>query len=153
MLIPSPPPTEYITPVTQLCIEQAAYAYQVPAIVILSVMAQESGKTGHYTLNKNNTRDLGPMQINSTWLPRLSKSGITESALINNGCLNVFVGTAILREHAATARGNWWHAVGDYHSKSEGLHNKYLMNVARKTEKILKGMLTVAGILRYVNSG
>jgi len=153
MYIPSPPPTEYVTPVTQVCIEQAAYVYKVPAIIIVSVMAQESGKVGRYTTNKNNTRDYGPMAINSSWLPRLYKSGVTESALINNGCLNIFVGTAILREHAVSTGGNWWKSVGNYHSKSEFLHNKYLMNVAHKTERLLKGLLTVAGILNYANSG
>ena len=151
MFVPSPPPPDYITPVTQVCIEQAAYVYKVPPIIILSVMAQESGKTGRYTVNKNNTKDYGPMAINSSWLPRLYKNGITESALTNNGCLNVFVGTAIIREQAIKT-GDWWNAVGNYHSRTSLLHNKYLMSVAHKTEKILKGFLTVSGILNYANS-
>jgi soluble lytic murein transglycosylase-like protein len=153
MVIPSPPPlTEYITPVTQLCIEQAASVYKVPSIIILSVMAQESGKAGKYTSNNNNTRDYGPMAINSSWLPKLYKNGITESSLLKNGCLNVLVGTAILRKYAVATRGNWWQAVGNYHSKTEVLHKKYLMKVADKADKILKGILTVADILKSANS-
>lgn len=151
MIVPSVPPEAPVTPVTTLCIENASKAYDVPVLLIAGVMAQESGKVGRYTANSNGSYDFGPMQINSTWLPALAQQGISASAIMNDGCLNVFIGTAILKKHGNATGNQWWKAAGNYHSKTPSLHDKYLYKVANKISKIMSGQLTVNQILNNAN--
>jgi hypothetical protein len=58
------------------CINEAAIEYHVPAKLIISLLNVERGKNGKVEKNKNGTYDIGPMQINSSWLPDLEKHGI-----------------------------------------------------------------------------
>lgn len=136
------PPLPPVTPVTVSCIEQAVNTYQIPKLILLSVMANEGGVPGKTSLNRNGSRDMGPMQINTSWLPTLKKNGITEHEVINNGCLNVFIGAAILKKHANELGGNWWNAVGAYHAgnalpKSKQKREGYIGRVAKRAYSIL----------------
>lgn len=111
------------------CINEAAMTYQVPATMIVSVIKMENGKNGEISKNPNGTYDLGVMQINSSWLPKLNKKGITEEAVKSDPCVNVQVGTWILAQGIANGEG--WKGVGNYHSYTPK-HN------ARYREKIKK---------------
>lgn len=64
--------------------------------------------------NSNGTYDIGLMQINSTWLKKLSEFGINEYDLINNPCINVHVGAWILSTNFANH---------GYNKKSLGAYN------------------------------
>ena len=55
-----------------LCIFTAAQTYSVPPTVILGVLNVEGGKVGMASSNTNGTYDLGPMQINTIWVPELA---------------------------------------------------------------------------------
>jgi soluble lytic murein transglycosylase-like protein len=141
-----------VTPVTESCLVIAAQTYQVPLAILAGVMAQEGGKVGASSLNGNGTHDYGPMQINTVWLNGLQKQGITVSSVKNNGCLNLYVGAAILKKHMTETKGNVWEAVGHYHSKTPKHRDKYLYRVAKKVKKIISGEITLASILRKANN-
>ena len=97
------------------CINQAAIVYHVPAALILSIMRKENSKNGQEVRNKNGTHDLGVMQINTRWLPTLSKYGYSRYDLQFDACKNVMVGTWILATSLAHGKTGW-SGVGDYHS-------------------------------------
>jgi soluble lytic murein transglycosylase-like protein len=102
------------------CINHAANIFHIPAAIIVSVMKIENGWNGAAIQNKNGTVDLGIMQINTSWLPRLKKFGITKNDLQYDPCVNVHVGTWILSK--GLARGEGWQGVGNYHSATP-IHN------------------------------
>ena len=55
------------------CILIAAQAYSVPPIVLSGIYQVEQGRVGQEVgPNKNGSYDLGPMQINTIWLPELA---------------------------------------------------------------------------------
>src|ERR1700722_7949826 len=100
------------------CINRAAITYIVPAKVIISVLEVEGGRVGSATPNKNGTVDLGPMQINSSWLPQLAHYGYTRQQLQYDPCVNVLVGTWILSNkitQVATQSSDYWQGVAGYH--------------------------------------
>jgi soluble lytic murein transglycosylase-like protein len=97
------------------CINEAAIEYHVPAKLIISLLNVERGKNGKVEKNKNGTYDIGPMQINSSWLPDLEKHGITRTDIQFNPCINVKVGAWILGKYIA-GEDNLLSGIGDYHS-------------------------------------
>lgn len=124
---PLPPPFQ---PVVMQCSTMAAEEYQVPRILVLAVIRTESrGNPKAINYNKNNTVDVGPMQINTTWARRLSKEfGITSAHyhLKNNTCYNIRVGTWVLKL-ALTENPSlpYWQRVGNYHSHTPKYNAKY----------------------------
>lgn len=121
-------------PLEAACVMKASEGFGVPLAVILGVMVTEGGKVGRYSVNTNGTRDLGPMQINTIWLPKLAQYGITEQMLLHDGCLNVMTGTWILRGHLA--KNPLWDAIGAYHSKTPHLKSKYQWKVWNNMQSI-----------------
>jgi len=67
--------------VTLHCINRAAIEFNVPAKLIISVLGVERGKVGQVAQNMNKTYDIGPMQINSSWLPTLARYDISQHDL------------------------------------------------------------------------
>jgi hypothetical protein len=143
--------TPPVVPITTSCIMNASITYQVPLPILVSVLAQEAGKIGQTRLNTNNTRDHGPMQINTIWLSDISKYGVTAEQVTNNGCLNVIIGAAILRQRAKEAKGDWWKAVGEYHSRTPSKRDAYLTQVVIKMQRIMTGKITLAAVLNRAN--
>lgn len=122
------------------CINQAALHHHVPATMIVSVMQIENGKNGDAIKNKNGSYDLGVMQINSIWLSKLKKYGVTRDALQYNPCVNVDVGTWLLARAIAKSKG--WSGVGNYHSFTPKFNRTYSSKVKAKydgTLAILQG--------------
>jgi soluble lytic murein transglycosylase-like protein len=105
------------------CINHAAITYHVPAKLIISVIEIEGGRNGMAIKNKNGTYDLGVMQVNSIWVPKIKYFGITKQDLQFNPCTNVTVGSWILAKGMATANG--WQGIGNYHSITSSYNQRY----------------------------
>ena len=97
------------------CWKEAATQYNIEPELLQAIAVVESGNRAQVMnhANRNGTRDIGLMQINSIHLPRLLKQGITEDRLINEPCLSVEVGASILAEFIQRFGYNWT-AVGSY---------------------------------------
>jgi soluble lytic murein transglycosylase-like protein len=124
-----------INDVPVICINQAAVAYHVPAPLILSIMKQENGRNGDAIRNKNGTYDLGVLQINSRWLPTLSKYGYTRKDLQFDPCKNLMAGAWILANNLAEGK-SLWSGIGDYHSHTPKYNTAYRNKVYRHYQKI-----------------
>ena len=118
-------------PVTQACWEQAAERYQVSTELLYAIAQTESGlnpqAVGH---NRNGTHDIGLMQINSAWLPRLQAHGIAERDLYDP-CTSIQVGAWILAGNVQRL-GYTWEAVGAYNARSPALRHAYAQRVYRR---------------------
>jgi soluble lytic murein transglycosylase-like protein len=100
------------------------YEYHVPAKLIISVLNIERGKVGQAVKNKNGTYDLGPMQINTSWWPKLYAYHITPQQVLYDSCTNVKVGAWILGKEIAGS-GNLYNGIGDYHSHTVSFNQSY----------------------------
>lgn len=114
------------------CINQAAITYMVPAKVIISILATEGGKVGSATMNKNGTEDLGPMQINTSWLTQLAQYGYSRQQIQNDPCVNVMIGSWILSgkiAQNASSTGDYWYGVAGYNSVTPSINARYQSKV------------------------
>ena len=120
------------------CVQLAADRYGLPVSIIQAILKVEGGRVGQAVRNSNGTEDLGPMQINTVWLPRLAPYGITRQQLQHNRCINILVGSWILARQLRTAnniegsvqRRVWW-GIGAYHSRTPQHNVKYALKVWR----------------------
>lgn len=123
------------------CLMLASQTYAVPPAVLLGIMQVEGGKVGQAVgPNKNGTYDLGPMQINSRWMPTLAREwSMSENQALqmvkNDGCVNMHVAAWILRKSINDA-GNLTLGIAYYHSRTPKYGHKY----ARKVIKAMKNM-------------
>lgn len=105
------------------CLLLAANTYSLPPAVLLGIYQVEGGKVGQTVgPNGNGSYDLGPMQINTVWLPDLAaRWGVsTETArewVRDDPCTNVGVAAWILRTHLDET-GNLERAIAHYHSRT-----------------------------------
>jgi hypothetical protein len=112
-------------------------AYQVPQVDMWVLLAQEHGRIGQISVNKNRTFDIGPFQINSRWLPdftrlwRLSSQQETLEKLRDHGCWNAAAAGAIYRYEFDRA-GDRRRALGLYHSATPALAAQYLAQLDKK---------------------
>ncbi len=103
------------------CLRAAAELHQVPAGVLVLLMSVEAGRLGEVSQNTNGTVDIGPMQVNDTWVPKIAghwgASGhAAYRALRDNFCANVEGGAWILRQALDEAHDDLWKGVALYHS-------------------------------------
>lgn len=89
--------------------------------------------------NTNKSVDIGPMGINSIHLGELQQYGINAEKLRSDPCLNVFIGTWLLRRSIVQAGGNLWKGIGNYHSKTPSLHRDYQLKVWKKMQRVALG--------------
>ena len=123
------------------CIESASAAYRLPPAVVLILLSVEGGTLGHVSANTNGTVDIGPMQVNTTWVPVVARhwsatASETYVALRDNFCANVEAGTWILRQAMDQARGDFWEGVGFYHSHDPGYKADYLRKVLHQALRL-----------------
>ena len=131
--------TALIVPLTMACLLQAARHYQVDPVVLEAIRVVENGETGRARRNANGTSDLGPFQVNSSWIGPLRKKGVRVSfdRLRDNGCLNAFVAAYILSEEVRRAPGGSLRtAIGRYHSRRRGEARKYRARVLREIARL-----------------
>jgi hypothetical protein len=105
------------------CLKAAAEVHHVPAGVLVLLLSVEAGRLGSVSQNANDTVDIGPMQVNDTWLGKIAALwGASREeayrALRDNFCANVEGGAWILRQALDEARGDLWEGVALYHSHS-----------------------------------
>ncbi len=124
-----------ITDVSLTCVNDSAIFYHVPAKLIISVLQVEQGRIGKIIKNSNGTYDIGPMGVNSLWLPELKKRGISEQAIQSDPCQNVRVGTWILSKKLA-ARENLAQGIGDYNSRHAPFNQRYYERIRINYTKV-----------------
>ena len=121
------------------CINTAAITYHIPATLIVSILKKENGRTGLAVKNKNDSYDLGNMQINTSWLPMLARYGYTRHDLQYNPCKNVMAGSWILAKSLAQGH-TLWSGIGNYHSHTPK-HNQSYQNSIHATYQQLNNIL------------
>ena len=122
------------------CLLAASNMYQVPPAVMVGIMQIEGGRVGQQVgPNANGTYDLGPMQVNSRWMPSLAKtwkvSVTTARALVrDDGCVNMHVAAWILKQKIAES-GSLYRGIAYYHSATPGKGDRYAAKVIAAMEK------------------
>ena len=112
------------------CFAQASARYAIPVPLLKAISHNESGGNARAVhRNKNGTEDIGHMQINSAWLPRLAKYGIDRKNLFDP-CLNTQVGAWVLANNFANLGYNW-KAVDAYNTSSPKPISNYTMKVSK----------------------
>jgi soluble lytic murein transglycosylase-like protein len=106
------------------CVNSAATTYGINPALLRSIVKVESGWNPHaIARNSDGSVDIGPMQVNSRWLPSLAARGVSAKDLADP-CNNVYVGTWILanlfRHHGVT-----WDAVGRYNAATKSKRTRY----------------------------
>jgi len=129
------------SPPTLQCFVKEADRYSIDPYVLLAVMKTEGGRPGELALNHNGTIDLGPMSVNTVWLPVLAKHyRTTESELMHrlstDGCANVAAGALILSRKIAES-GDVWEGVANYHSSNPVKQSRYLLRVHASLTRIV----------------
>ena len=127
------------------CMLTASNMYNVPAAVMIGIMHVEGGYVGQKAgPNINGSYDLGPMQVNSLWVPKLARlwnvdQRTAQSWLQNDGCVNVHVGAWILKQRIVEAKGNLYGGIAHYHSYTPSLGAAYATKVIVAMDK--KGLI------------
>lgn len=122
------------------CIFLAAQTYGIPPAVLLGIYQIESGKVGQEVgPNNNGSYDLGPMQINTLWVPDLaSQWGVSKSTarrwLRDDPCTNVGVSAWILRTHLDETN-DLSKAIAYYHSRTPKIGDGYKHKVISSMQK------------------
>lgn len=139
--------------VVAACIHSASINYDLPEPLLWSILKVEGGEVGTKHRNANGTYDYGPMQVNSSWLPKFSRwyagapsmkkysdrsrQNILRHALINDSCFNISIGSWLLRQGMNEAGdGHFWEGVGYYHSHNTLLKRQYQRLVAKAASRI-----------------
>jgi soluble lytic murein transglycosylase-like protein len=108
----------------QACWDAAAARYQLSSELLYAIARTESAlNPAAIARNRNGSRDIGLMQINSAWLPTLAAHGIGERELLEP-CTNIHVGAWILAGNVQRL-GYTWDAVGAYNAASPALRRAY----------------------------
>ncbi len=118
------------------CMAVVAQAYGLPPRVLPAIQAVEGGAPGLVHHNTDGSDDLGPMQVNTLWLPVLARTAElpveeVRERLLTRPCFNVAAAGLILRGYLDETRGNLLRAVGNYHSHTPVLNLRYQARVLR----------------------
>lgn len=122
------------------CISRAASHYDLPEPLVWLILDVEGGVEGTVSRNTNGTEDLGPMQINTIWLPEIQSAydepvEKLKARLVNDGCFNIAMGTWILRLSIDSAGGDIWRGIAWYHSRTPSHAHRYLDRVLKTAER------------------
>ena len=115
------------------CLMLASQTYSVPPAVLVGIYKAEGGKIGQEVSNTNGSYDLGPMQINTIWLPDLAKRwGVSENTahkwVRDDACTNVGVAAWILKGHLDETQ-SLSQAIAHYHSRTPKHGTRYKKRV------------------------
>jgi soluble lytic murein transglycosylase-like protein len=134
-----------IAQVLASCLFIASQTYQVPPAILMGIHTVEGGKVGQAVKNKNGSYDLGPMQINTIWIPELAKYWNVDQATAirwvkDDACTNVNVSAWILRQHI-NETGSLSQAIAHYHSRTPYYGRRYKKKVVEALQK--KGLISI----------
>ena len=138
-----------MTKILAACLMLAAQTYSVPPAVLVGIHQVEGGKVGQAVgPNDNGSYDLGPMQINTLWMPLLAeKWGVSENTAYrwvrDDPCTNMGVSAWILRTHM-NETGSLARAIAHYHSRTPKFGHPY-------KGRVVKAM-RAKGLLRDANT-
>jgi hypothetical protein len=123
------------------CLTAAGNAYHEPPAILVILLNVEGGRLGAVSPNTNGTVDIGPMQVNDIWLPKLAAHWTTNRqaaylALRDNFCANVEAGAWILRMGLDEARGDFWEGICFYHSHDPDYKRTYLSAVLQQAMRL-----------------
>lgn len=127
------------------CLLLAAKSYSVPPAVLVGILEVEGGKVGQEVgPNSNGSYDLGPMQINTIWLPKLSEYwGVSEDTarkwVRDNACTNMSVAAWILKKNIEETE-SLPKAIAYYHSRTPKFGKRYKKKVINAIRN--KGLIT-----------
>ncbi len=111
------------------CLTLASQTYSIPPAVLVGIYKAEGGTVGQEVKNTNGSYDLGPMQINTVWVPQLAQHwNVSEETarkwLRDDACTNIGVSAWILKEHLDET-GDLAQAIAHYHSRTPIHGQKY----------------------------
>ena len=128
------PNTINVTDYNHTCVISAANRFDLPVRALYALLKVEGGKIGSKNYNSNGTYDMGPMQINSIWLPTF-RNYLSEDEIIYDGCKNILAGAWILKAKILQA-GDFWLGIGNYHSKTKHRNKWYQWQVYKASLSI-----------------
>lgn len=117
-----------------VCIRRASGGKAWLEKTLWGLRDQEGGSLGAEVANTNGTHDLGPLQINSWWVPRIARMLNRSDAVVRHwlrydACFNVDAARWIFLSGLAVT-GDYWKAVGVYHSPTDERQRRYSLGVA-----------------------
>lgn len=129
------------------CFDKAGNYYYIDPDYLRAIAYQES-RFNKKAINRNSNKsiDYGIMQINSSTLNTLKNEypQLNEEILLENACLNIFVGALILKRNFDKLGRNWL-AVGAYNAGTKNRENtiqnryKYANLIKQHYDNIKKG--------------
>lgn len=119
--------------VVAACLILASQTYSVPPAVMVGILQVEGGAIGQQVKNTNGSFDLGPMQINTIWVPELAEYwGVEQTTaakwIRDDACTNMGVAAWILRKHM-NETGSLSKAIAHYHSRTPSRGYSYKAKV------------------------
>ena len=125
--LPPPLPEEL-----EVCVEQASESYGIAQELIQAVMYRESSYKVDAIVKRPKFHALGLMQINTQWwIESLAEFEIDYDDLLTKPCVNVAVGTWILRRFYLR-HGDWFNALAAYNAGHSYEHRKHGFGYAGK---------------------
>lgn len=121
------------------CIRQAADGRPWLEKTLWGLRDQEAGWLGAEVGNTNGSQDLGPLQVNSGWVKRISAlvgrpQADVRAWLVHDPCFNAGAARWIFLS-ALRSTGDFWKAVGVYHSPTAWRQRRYAQSVARHMQR------------------
>jgi soluble lytic murein transglycosylase-like protein len=114
------------------CFDEAGNAYGINSGLLKGIAKVESGMNPNsVNINSNGSKDLGLMQINSSWI---SGMRLDYGRLMSDPCYNVMTGARILKI-CIDKHGYEWKAVGCYNAVSSNKRVDYSWKVFNMMKK------------------
>lgn len=120
-------------PTLAACIARSAGGRRWLERTLWGLRDQEGGWVGAEVANSDGSHDLGPLQVNSWWVPRLAAVTGRPKAhvrhwLKQDACFNVEAARWIFLSGLAVTR-DYWKAIGVYHSPTGWRQQRYTSSV------------------------
>jgi hypothetical protein len=126
------------------CMLLTASVYHLPPRVLPAILAVEGGRPGSVHLNKDQSEDLGVMQINTLWIAPLARvaalpQAVVRDRLVNDACFNIAASGLIMRTYLHETNNDIMLAIGNYHSHTPVLNQGYQVKVMDAARTMFAG--------------